>query len=123
MSKPARPGGCPCGSKYSYAQCCKPLHEGAPAVDAEALMRSRYSAYALSMVSYLLRSWDESTRPALREADFEPATRWLGLRIVAPEVDPEDADRTSVVQGKGVAVRLDLGGSRIHKKQKKKQYQ
>src|SRR3546814_3584468 len=96
MSKPARPGGCPCGSKYSYAQCCKPLHEGAPAVDAEALMRSRYSAYALSMVSYLLRSWDESTRPALREADFDPATRWLGLRIVAHEVDPEDAaDRKS----------------------------
>src|SRR3546814_13039588 len=88
MSKPARPGGCPCGSKYSYAQCCKPLHEGAPAVDAEALMRSRYSAYALSMVSYLLRSWDESTRPALREADFDPAKRWLGLRIVDPELEP-----------------------------------
>ncbi|HEY9546795.1 MAG TPA: YchJ family metal-binding protein [Solimonas sp.] len=65
-------------------------------MDAEALMRSRYSAYALSMVSYLLRSWDESTRPALREADFDPATRWLGLRIVAHEVDPEDAAAATV---------------------------
>src|SRR3546814_3235226 len=87
-----------CISDWSSDVCSSdlPLHEGAPAVDAEALMRSRYSAYALSMVSYLLRSWDESTRPALREADFDPATRWLGLRIVAHEVDPEDAaDRKS----------------------------
>lgn len=59
-------------------------------------MRSRYSAYALSMVRYLLESWHEATRPVLTEADLDPATRWLGLRIVSHEVDPVDADAAVV---------------------------
>src|SRR3546814_13548126 len=33
---------------------------------------------------------------------------------------PESQDRKSVVQGKRVSVRLDLGGSRLHKKKKTK---
>lgn len=116
MSKPAgTTGGCPCGSKYRYAQCCKPLHDGAPAADAEALMRSRYSAYALSMVRYLLESWHETTRPALTEADLDPAMRWLGLRIVAHQVDPVDAD-AAVVE---FIARYRIGGGsaqRLHER-------
>jgi SEC-C motif-containing protein len=88
----ASAGGCPCGSGQDYAQCCGPLHEGAPAASAEALMRSRYSAYALRLLPYLLQSWDASTRPALSDADLDPATRWLGLRIVAYELESADAD-------------------------------
>jgi len=88
--------GCPCGSGRDYAQCCGPLHAGVPAASAEALMRSRYSAYALRLLPYLRESWDPSTRPALSEADLDPATRWLGLRIVAHEVDPADPDTAFV---------------------------
>lgn len=86
-----------------------------PAADAEALMRSRYSAYALSMASYLLRSWDESTRPALSAADFDPATRWLGLRIVAHAVNPDNADAATVE----FIARYRLGGGsaqRLHER-------
>lgn len=72
------------------------MHEGAAAEDAAALMRSRYSAYALSLVPYLLQSWHETTRPALSEADLDPATRWLGLRIVSHVVDPDDSDAATV---------------------------
>lgn len=71
---------CPCGSQKPYAHCCGPLHDGAPAASAEALMRSRYSAFALHLPEYIQRSWHSSTRPDSAAADAEP-TRWLGLQI------------------------------------------
>ena len=40
---------CPCGSGQSYTTCCGPWHAGVPAPTAEALMRSRYSAYVLGL--------------------------------------------------------------------------
>ena len=40
---------CPCGQALPYACCCGRLHAGEPAIDAAALMRSRYSAYVLKL--------------------------------------------------------------------------
>jgi SEC-C motif-containing protein len=77
------PSRCPCGSGQAYAACCGrwhagPLHLQAP--DAEALMRSRYCAYALGLHDYLLATWHTSTRPAALDAP-EPGLRWLGLEV------------------------------------------
>jgi SEC-C motif-containing protein len=55
---------CPCGSPHPYDACCQPLHQGAAAASAEALMRSRYSAYVLGLEDYLLATWHADTRPA-----------------------------------------------------------
>ncbi len=45
---------CPCGSEKSYQACCEPLHKGlATAETPEALMRSRYGAFALGRAEYL----------------------------------------------------------------------
>jgi len=72
-------GLCPCGSGASYAACCKPVIEGAPATSAEALMRSRYSAYVLGHWHYLRESWLPDTRPS----KVSPTTTdWLGLTIL-----------------------------------------
>jgi SEC-C motif domain protein len=71
---------CPCG-RGAYATCCAPLHEGKPAADAEALMRSRYSAYALDRADYLLATWHASTRPASLDLASNPPLRWLGLDV------------------------------------------
>lgn len=50
------------------------------APDAEHLMRSRYSAYVLNRVDYLLATWHPQTRPA--KVDPGPADwRWLGLDV------------------------------------------
>lgn len=73
---------CPCGQPQRYAACCGrwhggPLHLQAP--DAETLMRSRYSAYALALDDYLLATWHASTRPP--HIHFEPGLRWLGLQV------------------------------------------
>jgi SEC-C motif-containing protein len=72
---------CPCGSSHSYENCCGILHQGSAAPTAEALMRSRYSAFVLKLEPYLLASWHPSTRPAALDLASEPATQWLELAI------------------------------------------
>jgi SEC-C motif-containing protein len=48
---------CPCGTGRSYASCCEPLHRGErEAGDAEALMRSRYAAFAKREPEYLWKT-------------------------------------------------------------------
>ena len=47
---------------------------------AEALMRSRYSAFVLGELQYLLDTWHASTRPERLDAD-PPGIRWLGLEV------------------------------------------
>ncbi len=74
---------CPCGRGTPYAECCGryhagPLHLQAPT--AEALMRSRYSAFALGIGDYLLATWRRDTRPQALAAD-PPDLRWLGLEV------------------------------------------
>ncbi|MFE9689457.1 YchJ family protein [Micromonospora sp. NPDC005806] len=75
---------CLCGSGLPYADCCGPVHRGAStAATAEALMRSRYSAFAVGDADYLLRSWHSATRPARLRLD--PATRWTRLEILGAD--------------------------------------
>ena len=70
---------CPCGSNKHYSECCEPLHLGhRHAETAEALMRSRYSAFVKMDADYLTRSWHQSTRPS--DLSLEP-TKWIGLNI------------------------------------------
>ena len=71
---------CPCGVGPTYEQCCGRWHAGEAAPTAEALMRSRYSAFVLHDEPYLLRTWHESTRPPT--VDFDPHLRWTGLEIL-----------------------------------------
>jgi SEC-C motif domain protein len=47
---------CPCHSGKTYQDCCKPYHSGKPAENALALMRSRYSAYALQLADYIIQT-------------------------------------------------------------------
>jgi len=61
--------------------CCGRFHAGAPAPDAEALMRSRYSAYVLGLEGYLLATWHPATRPAALELNATPRPQWLGLAV------------------------------------------
>lgn len=73
---------CPCDSGLPYADCCSPWHDGlAQGVHAsqpETLMRSRYSAYVLGLIDYLLATWHPSTAPG--ELELSPV-KWLGLEV------------------------------------------
>ncbi|MCV7355832.1 YchJ family protein [Mycolicibacterium fluoranthenivorans] len=87
---------CPCGSGTDYDECCGALHRGErSAATAEALMRSRFSAFALGAVEYLLASWDPATRPAGLELDDTMA--WRRLQIVDTEAGGP-ADATGIVE-------------------------
>ncbi|MDD2926806.1 YchJ family metal-binding protein [Rhodoferax sp.] len=73
---------CPCGSGLTYGDCCGRWHvgwaEGVYAPTPEALMRSRYSAYVLGLIDYLLATWHPSTSPG--ELELSPV-KWLGLEV------------------------------------------
>ena len=71
---------CPCGRGLPYRECCGPAHQGGAPATAEALMRSRFSAFVLDDDAYVLRSWHPKTRPATLEPD--PHLRWVGLDII-----------------------------------------
>jgi SEC-C motif-containing protein len=72
---------CPCLSGLIYDDCCGRLHTGpAVAQTAEQLMRSRFSAFAVSDADYLLATWHASTRPSSLELDDR---RWYRLDIRA----------------------------------------
>jgi len=86
---------CPCGSGRLLAACCGPRLDGqVPAPDAEALMRSRYTAYVLGHEAYLLQTWHSATRPATLQLDGEPRPRWIGLTVMRHET--QDADHAIV---------------------------
>lgn len=80
MPKPAPP--CPCGSGRSLADCCGPYLEGQSiAPTAEALMRSRYTAYVLLREDYLLSTWHASTRPPAVDHSKGTQPKWIGLEV------------------------------------------
>jgi SEC-C motif-containing protein len=106
---------CPCRSPRHatpYAACCAryhagPLHLLAPG--AEALMRSRYSAFVLDLSGYLLATWHPRTRPAAVETN-PVGLKWLGLEVRRHE--QRDAAHASVE----FVARSKLGGraQRLH---------
>lgn len=82
---------CHCNSGRPYAECCEPLLSGDhAALTAEALMRSRYTAYVVRDIAYLLRSWHPSTRPD--KIDPAAILEWRGLHIVSTEKGMEGDD-------------------------------
>ena len=73
---------CPCGSWAHYAQCCAPYHlsELLPPT-AQALMRSRYSAYVLGDEAYLQATWHPSTRPTEAILGDDSNIKWTRLDV------------------------------------------
>lgn len=47
---------CPCKSGKLYQECCKHYHDGFPPEHALNLMRSRYSAYAMHLADYIIKT-------------------------------------------------------------------
>lgn len=71
-------------------------------------MRSRYTAYTLDRVDYLLATWQAAHRPAAQELGSDPSVKWLGLQVKA--FRPADADHAAVE----FVARYKIGG-RAHR--------
>lgn len=90
------PDYCHCGSNSPFSECCTAIFSGrCEAETAEALMRSRYTAFVTGNDSYLLRSWHPTTRPAVLELNGDQ--QWLGLSIKRIEKGLAE-DETGVVE-------------------------
>lgn len=97
---------CPCGNLKNYADCCAVyVDEQLAAPTAEALMRSRYTAYTLLREAYVLATWHPRTRPSALNLADETPTKWLGLSV--KQHQQQDANHATVtflarykVQGK-----------------------
>lgn len=78
---PKIPASCPCGGP-SFPTCCGPYLSGeAVPQTAEALMRSRYTAYTLGDEAYLSATWHPSTRPEAPILNENERLQWLGLEV------------------------------------------
>ncbi|NKQ35744.1 MAG: hypothetical protein HF973_09035 [Chloroflexi bacterium] len=79
---------CPCTSGQPYHTCCQPYHKGRIPPTAVALMRSRYAAYALGKIGYILKTEQlPANQPDRRKAikQFCQNTDFIGLQILAEE--------------------------------------
>ena len=80
---------CPCSSGKELDDCCGPYLSGLkPPPSAEALMRSRYTAYARGDVAYIERTMHPKTRKGFdfdQTREWSRSSRWLGLKIVSSE--------------------------------------
>lgn len=80
---------CPCGSEKSYADCCEPLISGEqPAQSAEALMRSRYSAYVKYAIDYLCDTLHPEKQSDFNRKESEQwasQSEWISLEILRTE--------------------------------------
>ena len=90
---------CPCGSGRPYKACCEPFHRGRrEPPDAEALMRSRFAAFAKKEAAYLVRTLhpdheDRALDEALLVKQLRASAsefRYAGLAIL-DKAPPDDA--------------------------------
>ena len=90
---------CPCGSGNEYMQCCRPYIQGAQsAPTAEALMRSRYSAYVTSEIDYVHQTTHPTQRSKFNHKESLEWSRkadWKSLEIIRTDSGgPEDSTGT-----------------------------
>ena len=109
---------CPCGSGQLIVNCCEPIISGRKeAITAEALMRSRYTAFTQANVNYLLSSHSVLTRPVKERKIIERWAKsvvWIGLAILKTD-SGEANDETGYVEFK--ALFLENGTpDQIHEK-------
>ena len=91
---------CPCGSDKSFTECCEPYLNGmSNAPTAEALMRARYTAYAMANIDFIERTMHSSTRNGFNRENtrkWAEESQWHGLEILNVIGGKEDEAEGSV---------------------------
>lgn len=77
---------CYCKSTASFTTCCQPyILNTTSAPTAEALMRSRFSAYVMGDYAYILRTYGQAQRQTLSLNILKESsenTQWLSLEVI-----------------------------------------
>ncbi len=90
---------CPCGSERDFEDCCGPILGGAPAPTAEALMRSRYSAYVKGDLDHIERTHAADVRENFNRSAAQSTAEtveWLGLVLRETTKGGADDDEGTV---------------------------
>lgn len=91
---------CPCGSGSAFDECCGPLIGGAPAPTAEALMRSRFTAFVTGELDHIDNTHAKSARADFDRSAAESSSdtvKWVRLNIL-DTVDGGESDDVGVVE-------------------------
>ena len=104
---------CPCGAGPTAAECCARFFAGERTdwpPTAEAMMRSRYSAYALGVIDHIMSTHHPGAAGEVDRKSTEKWSReatWLGLDIVSTQSGGE-SDETGEVE---FIARYEIGGT------------
>jgi len=107
---------CPCGSTKKYKKCCKPFHDGQIPKSAQELMKSRFSAYALSKAEYIMETthplnpdYTEENRQSWKKdiMNFCDYTEFINLEVY----ETQEGDDESFVTFKAILTQDNLDAS------------
>lgn len=79
---------CPCQSGLLFHQCCQRFLDSSSDLypeTAEQLMRSRYCAYVLNDLDYILKTWHPEHRPENLDLN-DSGHQWIGLKIKSTQL-------------------------------------
>ena len=86
---------CPCGSKKLFSACCEPYLNGDKnAGIPEYLMRSRYTAYSLARMDYIVRTMQKKASEnfdATAAKEWATSVVWLGLTVIDSSAPSENS--------------------------------
>lgn len=92
---------CACGSEQDYSGCCEPFLSGKEKPPtAEALMRSRYTAYTMVAMDYIYETLHPKAKKqhdAEQSKEWASESEWLGLEVVRTEKGGPK-DKTGIVE-------------------------
>jgi SEC-C motif-containing protein len=109
---------CPCGKGESLETCCGPYLDGKALPDtAETLMRSRYSAYVVGNIDYIVATHDPDRAKDVDRKNTEQwskSAEWLGLEVLSTE-QGTPADEVGVVE---FVARYKLSGVKVEHRER-----
>jgi SEC-C motif-containing protein len=109
---------CPCGKGESLETCCGPYLDGKALPDtAETLMRSRYSAYVVGNIDYIVSTHDPDRAKDVDRKNTEQwskSAEWLGLEVLSTE-QGTPADEVGVVE---FVARYKLSGVKVEHRER-----
>jgi SEC-C motif-containing protein len=94
---------CTCGSNISFEKCCDPILNGDLAPTAEALMRSRYSAFVHRKLDHVERTNAPEIAEDFNRAEAERLAEecdWHGLQILNVKETGDTAEVEFVIKFK-----------------------
>ncbi len=101
---------CPCTSGKTYGECCEPfITKKSFPTTAEGLMRSRYSAYAVGNVDYVMETDDPANGGEFDRTsadEWSSKSEWTGLEVIEV-IDGGPNDTTGIVE---FSAKFKIGG-------------